>query len=665
MKSQIFKVELYHSRLRPVRHDFRYQLHFYAFDLDELCQLDQRYWFFGHNRRRPLSIHDEDYLGPGEGNLKARLLGQFSDRPWCSEVNRVSLVTAPRLLGYAFNPVSFFYCHNKEDELLGVVAEVNNTFGERHRYILDRPLAGSDASRGRYQARKRFYVSPFNDRQGWYDFRLSDLGSRLEIEIDLLIDGELTMSTGFSGPGQPLTARAFMKALLQDPLGAFLTLPRIHWQAAKLYFGKKLGLKKRPLPANGTQVVRSTPFQKLAQRAVLSALAKAHHGSLRVRLPDGSELTAGDGNETDRAATLTIKSPQFFTRVLLSGDIAFGEAYTDGLIEADDMTRVLQFFLANRQSGVDENHPWLTRFSHWVGNLYHWSRRNTLAGSRKNISAHYDLSNDLFESFLDSSMTYSSALFREAGESLSQAQMNKLDSMLDQARVGPQDHLLEIGCGWGSLAIRAARTRGCRVSGVTLSREQLDFADERIEDLGLNSLIDLHLCDYRQLEGQYDAIVSIEMLEAVGRENFPTFFQTVERLLKPGGTAVIQVITMADEHYEAYLRRCDWIQRYIFPGGCLASAGDLRATVVANTELKMGDVMAFGQDYADTLDLWQRRFNQNPERIKSLGFDDRFIRLWNYYFSYCKAGFRSGPLDVIQFALHKAPVQHDTVQHWS
>jgi cyclopropane-fatty-acyl-phospholipid synthase len=287
-----------------------------------------------------------------------------------------------------------------------------------------------------------------------------------------------------------------------------------------------------------------------------------------------------------------------------------------------------------------------------MNRLYHRARRNTLEKSKANIQAHYDLSNAFYQTFLDPTMTYSSALFRAPSESLEQAQLNKIDRMLDLAGVGAGDSILEIGSGWGALALRAAQ-RGCRVKTITLSEAQFDYAKALFKREGVDAQVEIALEDYRIQEGRYDAVVSCEMIEAVGREFLDSYFKVVSRSLKPGARAVIQAITIPDERYESYSRNCDWIQKHIFPGGHLPSPGAIRRHLKNAGEAQLLELHAFGRDYAETLRRWALAFNQAEAKVDALGFDPTFRRKWNYYFSYCEAGFDADLIDVQHAVIEK------------
>jgi cyclopropane-fatty-acyl-phospholipid synthase len=347
--------------------------------------------------------------------------------------------------------------------------------------------------------------------------------------------------------------------------------------------------------------------------------------------------------------------------VLKSGDIGFGETYMAGQWDTPDLAVLLRLLLRNRAVIERLIH------GHWAGRLLHrvrhWLNRNTRANSRKNIQAHYDLGNDFYLLWLDAGMNYSSAWFQgQPGGSLEAAQRAKLRRALQMAGLQPDrpgQRVLEIGCGWGALAQQAAHEFGAHVTGITLSGEQLAYAQQRLQAQGLAQRADLRLQDYRDLrlgagEAPFDAICSIEMVEAVGRAYWPIYFDTVARLLKRGGRACIQSIVIRDERFGAYVSSTDFIQQHVFPGGCLPSAAEFRRQAEA-AGLRVVDELAFGPDYAETCRRWHRAFWAHREAVRAQGFDARFERLWTFYLAYCEAGFDQGDIDVIQFTLEHAP----------
>jgi len=377
---------------------------------------------------------------------------------------------------------------------------------------------------------------------------------------------------------------------------------------------------------------------RLSKRAALAILPRLTEGRLTVHLPDGSVHHAGR-DEAEQHATLWIEDDRFFREYALRGDIGAGEAYTEGLWRADHLPTFLEIALRNEAAIMQTS--WLTKLMNVPRDIAHVLRPNTRDGSRRNVGAHYDLSNDLFALFLDDTMTYSAAIHAEGDGTLEAAQGRKFDRLCDALQLGPEDHVLEVGCGWGGFALHAAATRGCRVTGLTVSREQYDFGRARVATRGLADRIDIRLCDYRDVTGTYSAIVSIEMLEAVGRAHWPTFFEACNARLSRGGQMAIQTIAMPDHRFQEYARHADWIQTYIFPGGMLPSIGQLCQAAAASTPLTMRWIDDIGPHYATTLAEWRARFFDRLDDVRALGFDDTFIRMWDYYLSSCEAMFRT------------------------
>ena len=387
-----------------------------------------------------------------------------------------------------------------------------------------------------------------------------------------------------------------------------------------------------------------------AARTVFKLLQRLRHGSLTVQLPDGSVQTLGDSQGLH--ATMHLHNWNVCGAALKSGDIGFAESYIAGDWTTPHLAPLLRLFLANRHALEDVIH------GSWAGRLLyrirHLLNRNTKGNSRKNIHAHYDLGNDFYKLWLDETMNYSSAWFEGDREGdMQQAQHAKVRRALRMAGVQPGDRVLEIGCGWGALAEKATKEFGATLTGVTLSTEQLAWARERLARQGLAGRADLRLQDYRDIaDGPYDAICSIEMLEAVGREYWPTYFESVGKLLKPGGKACIQTIVIQDRLFDRYIRSTDFIQQYIFPGGCLPCPAEFRREAQA-AGLVVVDEMAFGADYAETCRRWREDFLARREQVLAQGFDERFVRIWEFYLAYCEAGFDAGDIDVVQFTLSK------------
>ena len=386
-----------------------------------------------------------------------------------------------------------------------------------------------------------------------------------------------------------------------------------------------------------------------AARSTLQLLQRLVHGSLTVTLPDGSVQRFGQVEGLH--ASIKLNNWNVCSAVLRSGDIGFAETYIAGDWTTPNLTALLELMLINRREVEDVIYgSWLGRLAYRVKHLLN---RNSKTNSRKNIHAHYDLGNAFYELWLDSTKNYSSAWFETPDLSMEEAQHAKVRRALRMTDVQPGARVLEIGCGWGALAEKATTEFGASVVGVTLSTEQLAYANERMRRLLVDTRADLRLQDYRDIDDQpFDAICSIEMVEAVGREYWPTYFQTVARLLKPGGKACIQSIVIDDEHFERYIKGTDFIQQYIFPGGCLPCPSEFRAQA-AKAGLEVVDEFSFGLDYAKTLAYWRERFIHEQARVLQLGFDQRFLRIWEFYLAYCEAAFAQKSTDVVQYTLRK------------
>jgi cyclopropane-fatty-acyl-phospholipid synthase len=375
-------------------------------------------------------------------------------------------------------------------------------------------------------------------------------------------------------------------------------------------------------------------------------------GKLNMVLPDGS-VHHFEGREPGPTATLIIKDPRTIARIAFGGCLGLCEAYLDGMWDSPNVTEVLRLGTANEMAfdSMLRGKPW-ARFASWV---MHRLRPNTRKGAKRNISEHYDLGNDFYQEWLDPSMTYSSALFTQGSGDLQAAQVEKYRTLCRALELKPGMSVLEIGCGWGGFAEIAAGEFGAKVTGITLSREQLAYAQARMEKAGLSAQVELRLEDYRDTRGKFDRIASIEMFEAVGEEYWPAYFNTLRERLIPGGRAGIQVITIADRLFADYRRTADFIQLYVFPGGMLPSPSRLREEI-SRAGLKLGEQLWFGADYAETLRQWQASFQAAWETISGLQaqYDERFKRLWEFYLGYCEVGFDAGFTDVGQIVIHSA-----------
>ncbi len=401
-------------------------------------------------------------------------------------------------------------------------------------------------------------------------------------------------------------------------------------------------------PPRATSALVSRLKAPASAKAVLLALLQLRGGAAIITLPNGQQLAYGDGHGTP--VDFTIKNYRFARRVLLSGDIGFAE----GLMAGDWQTSDLAALLTLLADNVDRFNRLLE--GSFIGKVLHGIRHlgnaNTKAGSRRNILAHYDLGNRFYEAWLDRSMTYSSARYDAKIRDLESAQSAKYAMLARHLDLKPGEHVLEIGCGWGGFAEYAAREHGVRVTGITISDEQFAYATDRMRRAGLSDRVEIRREDYRDVQGQFDKVASIEMFEAVGEKYWPAYFEKISEVLKPGGRAGLQIITIKDELFDGYRRRADFIQRYVFPGGMLASIARLKEET-AKAGLAWSKAEAFGQSYAETLAEWARRFQAKWSDIRALGFDERFKRLWLFYLGYCEAGFRTGRTDVVQLELAK------------
>ncbi len=393
---------------------------------------------------------------------------------------------------------------------------------------------------------------------------------------------------------------------------------------------------------NRTQTIAAKPkankswMRTFLKQQVLKQLQQIRHAELTIKLYNKTWVF-GD-QASDLKATLLLHNEQFFTEVAFQGSVGAAESYMVGDWDCDDLTRLIQIFVRNRDL-LDQMEGGMAGFKNALLKIGHFFNKNTLRGSRKNIAGHYDLGNDLFEQFLDDRMMYSSAVYLSPDESLQTASERKLKIICEKLQLKPQDHVLEIGTGWGGFAIYAAQHYGCQITTTTISREQHDYAAKKIAELGLQDRITLLQQDYRLLEGQFDKLVSIEMIEAVGHHYLPTYLKKCNDLLTPDGLALIQAITIEDCRYQMALKSVDFIKKYIFPGSFIPSVGAVLSANAAVTEMKLVNLEDFGESYAYTLRDWQQRFNDNIETIEKLGYSEAFQRMWRFYLSYCEGGF--------------------------
>ncbi len=389
----------------------------------------------------------------------------------------------------------------------------------------------------------------------------------------------------------------------------------------------------------------------LYRRLVLDALGKMTAGCLRLELPGGEARTIGTPG-AELSATLRVLDPAFFQKCVLFGDVGFGESYVDGDWETDSIERVIAWAILNVESspamsGSKTRKVALNLLKHYNRAL-HLLRPNSIATARRNIAEHYDLGNDFYRLWLDPTMTYSSALFTAPGQPLEAAQTAKYDALCRQLDLQPTDHVLEIGSGWGGFACHAVKNYDCRVTTVTISEEQFKYACERFAREGLAERIEILLTDYRTISGSFDKVASIEMMEALGDRYLETYFAKIHEVLKPGGLVALQYITVPDSRHTELKRGIDWIQKHIFPGSLLLSVGRVNTALNRTGDLFLHHLEDLGASYARTLHAWWETFNARRDEVRALGFDEQFIRKWNYYFQYCEAAFAMRNISVVQ-----------------
>ncbi|MGY6554441.1 MAG: class I SAM-dependent methyltransferase [Wenzhouxiangella sp.] len=392
---------------------------------------------------------------------------------------------------------------------------------------------------------------------------------------------------------------------------------------------------------------RLSRIDRYLRARVLARFADLHQGQLIIRDACGETRVGADASFS---ASIVVHDMRFWRMIATGGGLGAGEAYLYGLWDSPDLVAVIRILARNRDT-LDAIEGGSARLGAVLLQFWHAFNRNSLAGSRRNIAAHYDLGNEFFGAWLDESMMYSSALFLAPDDSLEQAQSAKLDRICAKLQLKPEHHLLEIGTGWGGLAIHAATRFGCRVTSITISREQHAYAHARVMAMGLEDRIDLRLMDYRELDGHYDRVVSVEMIEAVGHQYLDTYLSRIEGCLKPDGLALIQAITIEDFRYAQALRSVDFIKRYVFPGSFIPSVSAITAAMARSTRLGLIELADFGASYALTLKAWRDRFEAAWEQIAAMGFDELFRRRWRYYLAYCEGGFAERAISDVHLLL--------------
>jgi len=395
-----------------------------------------------------------------------------------------------------------------------------------------------------------------------------------------------------------------------------------------------------------------TWFERRVRSIAIGRLNQLQGGTIHYCDAGGCATLGSQSPAPELSAEWTIRNPDFYRQLAMAGSLGVAESYLRGDWETDNLAALLRILCRNLET-LSGTNSGLARAGRWLARAAHWANRNTRSGSRENIARHYDLSNDFFELFLDPTWMYSSARFDRSEMSLEEASVAKLDSICLKADLQPGEHVLEIGTGWGGFALHAVQNYGIRLTTTTISRQQLLKARERVQTAGISDRVELLEVDYRDLDGRFDKVVSIEMIEAVGEQFLDDYFRQCGRLLKPGGRFVLQGIVMPEQRYEAYKRSVDFIQKYIFPGGFLPSVAAMQDSVGRTSNLRLASIEDLSNDYALTLRHWRQRFFDRLDDVRALGFDDRFIRMWEYYLCYCEAAFLEQAVGVVQVVWDK------------
>lgn len=672
LRSALYEGTLGHTRFTPTRHAFRYPVMFAAIDLDELPELARRLRLFGHNRSRPYTFRDSDYLGDRGRTLKENVVAWLAERDVVIPDAQIQLVTNLRTFGYVFNPVSFFHCSDGQGRFVCAIVEVSNTFGERRPYLLaEHNEVHGDGTRRAWRQSKEMHVSPFFGLDQEYEFELAPLVERTVAKVDLFEGGERVLTAAQVGERRPFDDRTLARFALRYPLMGQRVTGLIHFEALRLWrkrvpfhrkpaysvaagshpadpaaAGGTAGMLRQPPPAPSLSVPTGA-MRRLADWA----LARPAGGSLTITTPDQGVVVRPARDGGTRSVHIAINSRDLYRRLVLRRRLAIGESYVAGDWDTDDLVGTLEILILTAEAIRKER---LGRgVTEALERRPHLPRRVGRALARRDIEYHYDLGNAFYELMLDPTMTYSCAIFERADQSLEEAQRTKLRTVCRKLRLGPDDHVLEIGCGWGSFAMTAAAEFGARVTGVTLSRAQHEEATRRVTAAGLGDRVEIRLTDYRDLAGSFTKIASIEMFEAIGEREYDTFFSTCDRLLADDGLACIQTIAMPDQRYERYRRTTDWLKEYIFPGSLIPSLEAITTSLARSSHLIVNQVEDIGGHYAPTLAAWTERFEANIERVRALGFSPTDERTWRFYLAACEAVFRTRSLHDYQLLLSR------------
>jgi len=644
-----------HARFGAIAHRFTHSVSMYAIDLDEGAMLDRRTRIFGYERSAVVSLRARDHFGDANRSMRETVTGTLAARGIDIADGRIVVVTNLRTFGYVFNPISCFWCWYPDGTLAAMIAEVSNTFGERHVYVLPADEATQRGSAYVWDTDKALHVSPFFGMNQRYRITAAPPGARLALAISVFEDGRRVLSTSLTGTRRPFTRRHLLAAQCATPLMPQRVTALIHLEALRLY-NKGVPFFRKPAfrTGYGSLELQSVSTERRglrpppdARRSLMTpivarlaprSLSHPPIGALEVHYPNGTRQRS-DSHVPGPTPIIRIHSKDVYRRVAARGMTGAGEAYVAGDWDADDLAGAVELLI--RRSHALIGSPLGQLLTRARDHRPRVPERVSMALARHQIQYHYDLGNDLYELFLDESMTYSCGIFDGPDTDLATAQKNKHRLICTKLGLSASDHVLEIGCGWGAFAITAAGEFGARVTGVTLSEEQHALATERVRAAGLADRIDLRLVDYRTLDDTFTAIASTEMIEAIGHRELPNFFATCDRLLAPNGVVCLQAISMPDQRYARYRRSRDWISEYIFPGGNIPSLSAMTQAMTTSSQLVVNHVEDIGIHYARTLELWRERFDGQRDAVMALGFDEQFLRGWRFYLASCEAAFRA------------------------
>ena len=630
----------------------------------EIDQIVQSHWCLSRKRFAPAAFRRADHFGEPSMSMTGAVQQFVHEKTGLTLRGPIRLLTQLRHFGVYFSPINVFYCFDQSETLTAMVAEVSNTpWNERHCYVL---WEGNrlKQSATRYSHPKEFHVSPFMGMDSQYQWRIQPPSESLHLSLGCDRNEDRIFQAHLHLNRVPLTSGQVLRTMLRRPISAVHMLGAIYYQAFKLWM-KKCQFLSPPPSLSGEQFAngsnsrgagghvtagRRSLVTAALQKSVFAKLDRIKDGAITII--DGSTNQSFGDPAADLHAVIRVHDGRFYRSIVFGGSVAAGESYRDGWWSCDNLVALIRIFARNMQTSSNLAGAWnsLIDISRKVA---HRVNRNTRAGSRRNIAAHYDLSNEFYSLFLDETMTYSSGVFATPTSSLAEASIEKYDRICRKLNLRPADEILEIGTGWGGFAEHAALNYGCRVTTTTISGQQHEYARTRFRNRGIDDRVTLLQTDYRDLSGQYDKLVSIEMIEAVGHEFFDTFFRKCSSLLRPNGLFALQAITIPEQRYDQYCRSVDFIQKHIFPGGCLPSLGAMARSVGRVTDLQFAHVEDFCRHYARTLACWRDRFHSNMNQIRDLGISESFLRLWEFYFCYCEGAFREKQIGVSQLLLQK------------